>query len=124
MPEREATLRVGFVIEERSDITCVLTTGRFNLDQVCAQIGHELAAELALFIGQLQHPESVQRSGIAVVRAGMPAVISSGAHSDATSSRMYGNMGISGGHKIPSSYASLTSSGVKPSRSTNTSMLC
>jgi hypothetical protein len=54
---------VGDVVEKRPDVTAGLAAGRFDLDHICPEISEQLAAELALFIGELQDPQACQRAG-------------------------------------------------------------
>ena len=69
MPEVEAPFGVGFVVQERADVPGFLAAWRLYLDNVGAHVGHQLPAELGVFIGQLQHPQSGQRAGQAVLRS-------------------------------------------------------
>jgi hypothetical protein len=52
MPERKATVRVGDVFVKRAYGAGVLPTSGLDLDYVGAQVSHQLAAELAFFVGQ------------------------------------------------------------------------
>jgi hypothetical protein len=52
MPERKATVRVGDVFVKWAYRAGVLPSSRFDLDNVGAQVSHQLAAKLALFVGQ------------------------------------------------------------------------
>ena len=54
MPERQAAFRVGNVVEEWPDMAAGLAARRFDLDDVGAEVAEQLAAELALFVGQFQ----------------------------------------------------------------------
>ena len=58
MPEGEAPVPVGHILEERPNRPRLLASRRLNLDDVCAHIGQQLAAPLAFLIGELQHSNS------------------------------------------------------------------
>mgnify|MGYP003693567423 CR=1 FL=1 len=59
VPERQAALRVRDVVEERPDVAAGLAAGRFDLDHIGPEIAEQLAAELALFIRELQDPRGL-----------------------------------------------------------------
>jgi hypothetical protein len=59
VPEGEAALRVRRVIQKGPNAARRLAAGRFDLDHVGTEVCHELAAELALFVRQLQNPQAV-----------------------------------------------------------------
>ena len=62
VPERQTALRVRDVVEEWPDMAAWLAAGRFDLDHIGAEIAEQLAAELALFIGELQDSQACQRA--------------------------------------------------------------
>ena len=62
VPERQAALRVRDVVEERPDMAAALAAGRFDLDHIGAEVAEQLAAELALFVRELQDPQACQRA--------------------------------------------------------------
>ena len=54
VPERQAAVRVGSVVEEWANAAVALAAGRFDLDHISAEVAEQLAAELAGFIRELQ----------------------------------------------------------------------
>jgi hypothetical protein len=58
MPEVQTAFRVRDVVEKWAYASGVLASGRLHLDDVGAEIGHHLAAELALLVSQFQDQES------------------------------------------------------------------
>ena len=63
MPEKEAALTMGGVLQERPHGPGVVPAGRLYLDDLGAQVGHELAAEVALLVGQLQDSNTRHGAG-------------------------------------------------------------
>jgi hypothetical protein len=53
---------VGDVVEKRPDTAARLAAGRLDLDDVGSEITEQLAAELAGFVGELQHSQAGQRT--------------------------------------------------------------
>ena len=50
------------VVEEWPDAAAALATGGFDLDHIGPEIAEKLAAELALFVGELQDSQARQRA--------------------------------------------------------------
>jgi len=51
------------VVEERTDATHATATWRLDLDHVGVVIAEQLATELALLVGKLQHAQARERPG-------------------------------------------------------------
>jgi hypothetical protein len=62
VPEKETPLTMRSVVEKWPYQAGVLPTWRLDLDNICPQIGHQLATELALLVSQFEDPETVQRA--------------------------------------------------------------
>ena len=62
VPEGQAALRMGDVVEEWPDTAAALAAGRFDLDHIGPEVAEKLAAELALFIRELQDSQACQRA--------------------------------------------------------------
>ena len=58
IPEGQAALGVGDVVEKRPDLAAGLAAGRLDLDHIGAEIAEELPAELTLFVCQFEDPET------------------------------------------------------------------
>ena len=58
VPERQAAVRMRDVVEKRPDMPAALAAGGFDLDHVGPKVAEQLAAELALFIGEFQDPQA------------------------------------------------------------------
>ena len=68
----EAPVRTRFVIDERAAPPDRITPGRLDLDHVGAEVGEQLAAGLAPFARQIEHPVRVQQPRL-VVHGSSPA---------------------------------------------------
>ncbi len=62
VPEGQAALRVGDVVEERPHLATGLAAEGFDLDHISPEIAEQLAAELAGFIRELQDSEAGERA--------------------------------------------------------------
>ena len=51
---------MGHVVQEWADAPGVLSAGRLDLDDIGPQVGHHLAAPLALLVGQFEDSEPGQ----------------------------------------------------------------
>jgi hypothetical protein len=61
VPEVEATLGVRRILVERPNIPLSCSLRRLDLDDIGAEVRHQLAAPLALLVGELQHAQVSQR---------------------------------------------------------------
>ena len=59
--EVQAAIEAGLIFEEWRDAARRASAGRLDLDHFGAEVGENLAAQRALLVGEIEHPEALEQ---------------------------------------------------------------